>query len=292
MSTFETPEPISLTVELGVGDLRIVAADRTDTVVDVRPSDPSRRADVIAAEQTRVELTAGGLQIKAPKGWRQWTFRGGRESVDVRIELPAGSRLRGGAGVAALRAEGRLGECRFQTGVGDIHIEHAGPVDLKTGVGDVVVDRVDGRAEVTTGSGAVEIGMIDGPAGVKNSNGDVRIGTVTGLARASAANGAISVDRAHDSITAKTAFGDVHVGDVVRGVVEAHSGFGAIEIGVRDGVAAWLDLSTHFGTVRNDLDESARPGQGEDAVQVQAQTSYGDIDIRRSFADHATEARS
>ena len=55
MRTFDTPEPISVTVELGVGDLRIVASDRTDTMVEVRPSDAAKKADVTAAEQTRVE---------------------------------------------------------------------------------------------------------------------------------------------------------------------------------------------------------------------------------------------
>ncbi|HKX70475.1 MAG TPA: hypothetical protein VJM75_04570, partial [Acidimicrobiales bacterium] len=118
MPTFHTPEPISVTVELGVGDLRIVASDRTDTMVEVRPSDAAKKADVTAAEQTRVEYAGGRLLIKAPKSWRQFTWRGGGESVDVQVELPAGSHLRGETGVAALRCQGRLGECRYKTGVG------------------------------------------------------------------------------------------------------------------------------------------------------------------------------
>ena len=91
MPTFDTPEPISVTVEFGVGDLRMVASDRTDTMVEVRPSDPAKKADVTAAEQTRVEFAGGRLLIKAPKSWRQLTWRGGGESIDVQVEL----RLRG-----------------------------------------------------------------------------------------------------------------------------------------------------------------------------------------------------
>ena len=91
MPTFHTPEPISVTVELGVGNLRIVASDRTDTMVEVRPSDAAKKADVTAAEQTRVEYAGGRLLIKAPKSWRQLTWRGGGESIDVQVEL----RLRG-----------------------------------------------------------------------------------------------------------------------------------------------------------------------------------------------------
>ena len=42
MPKFETPEPISVTLDYAVGNVRISASDRTDTVVEVRPSDDPR----------------------------------------------------------------------------------------------------------------------------------------------------------------------------------------------------------------------------------------------------------
>jgi Toastrack DUF4097 len=285
MPTFDTPEPISVTVELGVGDLRIVASDRTDTMVEVRPSDPAKKADVTAAEQTRVEYAGGRLLIKAPKNWRQYTFRGGGESIDVQVELPAGSQLRGETGVAALQCRGRLGECRYKTGIGDIQLDQAGAVQLRTGVGDITVERAGGDAELTTGSGSVRIDGIDGTAVVKNSNGDTWIGRVTGDLRVNAANGRISVDQASATVAAKSANGDVRLGEVAHGAVLAQTAFGKVEIGIRDGAAAWLDLNTRYGTVRNDLDAAERPGPGEDAVEVRARTSFGDITIHRSSAN-------
>ncbi|MDQ1392128.1 MAG: hypothetical protein QOF30_1105, partial [Acidimicrobiaceae bacterium] len=80
MPTFDTPEPISVTVELGVGDLRIVAGERSETIVEVRPSDASNTSDVNATHQTRVEYANGRLLVKAPKGWKHHTSRGGDES--------------------------------------------------------------------------------------------------------------------------------------------------------------------------------------------------------------------
>jgi Putative adhesin len=285
MPTFDTPEPISVTVELGVGDLRIVASDRTDTMVEVRPSDPAKKADVTAAEQTRVEYAGGRLLIKAPKNWRQYTFRGGGESIDVQVELPAGSQLRGETGVAALQCRGRLGECRYKTGIGDIQLDQAGAVQLRTGVGDITVERAGGDAELTTGSGSVRIDGIDGTAVVKNSNGDTWIGRVTGDLRVNAANGRISVDQASATVAAKSANGDVRLGEVAHGAVLAQTAFGKVEIGIRDGAAAWLDLNTRYGTVRNDLEAAERPGPGEDAVEVRARTAFGDITIHRSSAN-------
>jgi DUF4097 and DUF4098 domain-containing protein YvlB len=283
MPTFDTPEPISVTVELGVGDIRLVASDRTDTVVEVRPSDDAKKSDVTAAQQTRVEYASGRLLIKAPKGWRQYSFRGGGESIDVQIDLPAGSHVRGEAGVAAFHCIGRLGECHLTTGVGEIHVDQAGdPVELKTGVGDITVGRADGNGRFTTGSGVVQIGGVDGTAVVKNANGDTWIGEVTGDLRVNAANGTIAVDRAQAAVAAKTANGNVRLGEVARGTILAQTGFGDVEIGVLDGVAAWLDLTTRYGNVRNNLDAAGRPEPGEDAVEVRARSSFGDITLRRA----------
>jgi DUF4097 and DUF4098 domain-containing protein YvlB len=188
--------------------------------------------------------------------------------------------------VAALRCQGRLGECRYKTGVGDIQLDRAGAVQLRTGVGDITVERADGDAELTTGSGSLRIDGIDGTAVVKNSNGDTWIGRVTGDLRVNAANGRISVDQAGGTVAAKSANGDVRLGEVAHGAVLAQTALGKVEIGIRDGVAAWLDLNTRFGTVRNDLDAADRPGAGEEAVEVRARTSFGDITIHRSSASN------
>jgi hypothetical protein len=285
MPTFDTPEPIAVTLDVGVGDIRVVAGDRTDTIVDVRPSDPAKKSDVTAAGQTRVEYSSGRLLVQAQKGWR-WSFRSGRESIDVQIELPSGSQVNGEAGVAALHCTGHVGGCRFKTGVGDIQLDQAGPLELKAGAGDITVGQVVGDADVST-AGAVGIGSVDGAAVIKNSNGDTWIGEVTGDVRVKAANGRITIDRARSAATVKTANGDLRLGEVERGAVLAESANGKIDVGIRDGAAAWLDLKTGFGNVHNELQAADRPDPDEEAVDVHARTAYGDITIRRSLPNDA-----
>jgi hypothetical protein len=281
MTVYDTPRPISVTLEMGVGNIRIAASDRSDTVVTVQPSDPESSSDVAAARQTQVEFANGDLQIKAPRGWRHWTPWGGHESIDVDIELPAGSSMRGDAGVAGLRCIGRIGDLTYRTGVGDVFVEGAGAVNVKAGAGDVNADLIAGRAEIKT-CGSVRIGKVDGPAVIKNSNGDTWIGEVTGEARVNAANGAISVGSAGAGIVAKTANGSVRLDEASRGPVVAQSALGTIEVGVPDGVPAWLQLETKFGHVRNELDDAGRPGPDEEAIEVHAQTAMGDIAIHRA----------
>ena len=281
MPTFDTPEPIRVTIALSVGDVRVVASDRQDTVVAVSPTNLSKEGDVKAAEQTRVEFAQGRLLIKSPKSWRQYTPFGGGESIDVTVELPAGSHVQAEASVADLFAEGRLGESTFTTSVGNIFLDETGPLHASTSGGNVTVGRVVGRGEIT-GAGQVRIREIDGPAVVKNLNGAIWVGEATGDLRCNSANGDITIDRALAAVTAKTANGSVRIGEVVRGSVELGTAYGELEVGIREGTAALLDVRSQFGSVRSSLTASDGPQQSDQTVEVRARTSMGDIVIRRS----------
>ncbi len=288
MPTFTTPEPISLTIAISVGDIRITASDRKDTVVVVSPSDSSKESDVKAAEQTRIEYADGRLLIRTPRSWRHYSPFGGREAIDVSIELPEGSRVEGEAAVSDLRCDGRIGECRFTTAVGNIRLGETGPAQLSTNAGTVTVERVAGRAEVT-GSGQVRIGQVDGAAAIKNLNGVTWVGEVKGDLRCNAANGDITIDRALGAVTAKTANGAVRIGEVAHGMVELGSSYGDLEVGIREGTAAMLDVRSQFGSVRNSLTASDGPEPSDQRVEVRARTSFGDIVIRRSQGEKYVE---
>lgn len=281
MPNFETPEPISVDLDLVVGDARVVASDRAVTVVDVHPSDAGSDQDRRAAEQTRVEYVAGRLVVKAPRqrGLGLFTKVG---SVDVTIEVPTGSDLQAKAAVAAFRCQGRLGRCQVKTATGDVQFDETGALDVDTGIGVVEVAKVAGDAEIHTGSGRVRIGEVDGTTVIKNSNGQCWVGLANGELRASSANGDVAVGKANAGVTASTANGDVRVGQITRGSASLKTALGAVEIGIRNGTAAQLDVYTSFGRVLNQLNSVDGPGSTDETVQVHARTSYGDIVIRRS----------
>jgi DUF4097 and DUF4098 domain-containing protein YvlB len=281
MPAYDTPRPITATVELVVGDLRIVAAERTDTVVEVRPSDPESDADVRIADQTRVEYADGRLLVKTPKQRGLGLF-GKPGSVDVTLDLPAGSQLQAETAVGGVRTAGALAECRVKIGAGDVQLDRVGPLALETGAGRVDVDVVAGRADISTGSGRLQVREIDGPAVLKNSNGDSRLGLVTGDLRINAANGDITVDRAGNGVVASTANGAVTVGAATRGTASLKTGFGEIEVGIPAGTAAKLDVSTSFGRVRNQLESAEGPQETDETLDLRARSSYGDIVIRRA----------
>jgi hypothetical protein len=299
---FDTPGPVHVMIDVASANVRINATDRADTVVDVRPSDELDDADVRAAELVRVDYANGRLLVKAdrdraattsgwgasldklvegPAAWARSLLAWGAGSVDVTIDLPAGSRVDAGT-AAGLRCRGRLGEVRFTTSHGDIRIERAGRLRLQTNSGDISVTHADGHADVTTTHGNVRIGEVEGTALVKTSHGDLSVGEVTGELRLNNAYGDITVERALAGVAAKTAYGDVRIKEVVSGSVVLETTGGGLELGVREGTAAWLDVSSQHGTVDVSMDTCDGPAQSDQTVEVRAHTTYGDIVIHRS----------
>ncbi|GHH24412.1 DUF4097 family beta strand repeat-containing protein [Streptomyces rubradiris] len=278
MPSFDTPEPISVTARVDAGSIQFTASDRLDTVVEVRARNPKKDLDVRTADQTEVSYASGALTIRTPKS----NLFGRSGVVDVTVELPAGSRVDMTGAWTQVLGEGRLGEVRVKTSSGDVRLDATGPLELTASHGSITVDRVAGRAEISTSTGSLRVGLLDGPAVLKNSHGGTSVDVATGALRVSNANGDIEVRRAEDSVTATTAHGTVRVGDVARGTVQLETSYGAIDLGIREGTAAWLDVSSGAGQVRNALTASDAPDTAEDTVQVRARTRYGNIDIRRA----------
>jgi DUF4097 and DUF4098 domain-containing protein YvlB len=279
MPTFTSSQPIAVSIDLQVGDARITASERADTVVEVRPRDPANDADVRAAEATEVDFSNGRLVVRGPHQRALLFRRPG--AVDLSIELPQDSSLEGKAEVGTIRTSGRLGRCRIRAGVGDIELEHTGELRLQTGAGAIDVQRVGGPADISSGTGTIRIGDIDGSAKVKNSNGDSWIGAIGGDLHIRSANGEIAVRAAGGNVAATTANGALRIGGLTRGNAVLKTANGEIEVGVREGTAARLDVLTRFGRVDNRMEAADGPAADDERVVVQARTAYGDIVVHR-----------
>ncbi|MEU3014851.1 hypothetical protein [Nocardia asteroides] len=177
-TTFQTPAPIAVTVDVLAADVTVIASERTDSVVVIRPADPAKKADLRAAEQTKVEFADGVLSVSSPKNWRTYTPFGGNAAIAVTIEVPAGSRLTSTTGVGQVFGAGELGDCEVTVSLGDIVVERPqGSVTAKTAKGDIRIGAaVRGELRLETSVGAVEVGIHPGSAARLES--DTSLGTV------------------------------------------------------------------------------------------------------------------
>lgn len=282
MPTFSTPGPITATIDGSGGDIRITASDRADTVVTVRPRSDAKAADRKAADQVTVEMAGDHLVVKGLKVWRK-PF-GSFGLADITVELPTGSHVTASTALGKVAVEGELGRVTAKSAMGDIAIDHMATGRARTAMGDIRIDQVDGDLDVSTASGDVRVGDVHGSVVVKNSNGTSTLGHVTGDVRVKAANGRIDIEQADRSVVCKTANGSTRVGQVGTGDVQLAAAAGGMDIGIPEGTAAWLDLNSQYGQVRNELDATDGPGSTDRTVKVTAKTYSGDIVVRRSHS--------
>ena len=179
MQKFDTPAPISAVLDIPAGRVQFIAADRADTAVEVRPVDASKGRDVKLAEQTTVEYGDGVLRIEAPTKNQRFGHPG---SVEVTVQLPAGSQVQVKAVAAEFRAVGRFGDVAFEGAYGSTKIDEAATIRLTSVAGDVTVGRLDGPGQISTSKGDIRVTeAVSGTLVLSTQAGDVSVGAATGV---------------------------------------------------------------------------------------------------------------
>ena len=154
MQTFTTPAPITVILGIPAGRIQLIAADRAETTVEIRPADPSKGRDVKLAEQTTAGYSDGILQITAPAGNR---ILGSSGAVEVTVQLPAGSRVEAKAASAQFTTAGQLGDVIFDSSQATVKVDQAATARLITVDGDIMVGRVGGDTEIRTVRGDIAV---------------------------------------------------------------------------------------------------------------------------------------
>ncbi|GAB4085206.1 DUF4097 family beta strand repeat-containing protein [Myceligenerans cantabricum] len=279
MTTFPVTGPVPLLVDVPFASLRVVAAERDDVVVTVLPTDPAKAGSVRAAQEVRVERDGESVSVTYPGSWKQWVLPFAAGTADITVELPEGSDLRARSG--SFSAEGRLGVVDLVASAGDARIDTAARLDLKVSAGSAVVGRVGGPTNVKVSAGSVRVEEFAGDGTLKAANGAITVGDVTGSLEVTGAHAEIAVRRVRGTLTARSAHAGIRVEAVESGSVSLTTSFGSIEVGVPEGTAAFLDVASEHGAVRNQLTPADAPADDEATAEIHAATGYGDIIVRR-----------
>ena len=280
MPTYDTHSPIDLAINLQVGAIEVFAGDRADTVLTVSPTNPAKAVDRRGAEETKVDFDGKRVTIVGPRPRISWL--GPSESVDVKVELPTGSRFTAEVAVGGVRTVGRLGATRIKSSMGPVDVDTTADLWLHVSHGNATLGTADGTIEITANYGQIRVGTVTGDAILKASHGTILVEESGGDLDAKTSYGDLEITKALASVAAKTAYGSIALQEVSSGSIQVDSGYGQVTIGVRPGVPAWLDLSSKSGHVRNHLDGDRAPDASEQAVAVRARTQYGDITIQRA----------
>ncbi|MEZ0069058.1 DUF4097 and DUF4098 domain-containing protein YvlB [Streptacidiphilus sp. MAP12-20] len=183
MQKFDTPTTITAILDIPAGRIQLIAADRADTAVEIRPADPAKSRDVKAAEQIQVAYADGVLRIHTAEPKNQ--YFGPTGSLEVTVQLPAGSRIEAKTAGCELRSVGRLGDVTFDGAYRQIKIDEAGGLRLTAVDGDVEVGRLTGPAEISTARGDITIAeATSGTVVLRTQMGDITVGAAAGVSAA------------------------------------------------------------------------------------------------------------
>lgn len=269
---FETPDPLSLYVELGRGSLTVTACETTESTVTVTGTH---------AEDVVVEHSGHQLAVVAPRQ-RVGFFSGGEPSLDIRVTVPSGTDLVTKTGSADQRATGDYGLARVKSGSGAVQLgRFTGPVVVDTGSGAITVESTTADLRVKSGSGDVEVGSVGGGVAVSTGSGDVRIGATQGNTVLKSGSGDLSVRSAAADVSLSSASGDLAVGTLERGSLSAKNASGDIHVGIPAGIPVWTDVSSISGRIGSDLEGAGQPEPGQHYLEVRATTVSGDITLKQ-----------
>ncbi|WP_238011876.1 DUF4097 family beta strand repeat-containing protein [Dactylosporangium sp. AC04546] len=183
MQQFATPAPIAAVLDVPAGRVQFIAADRADTTVEVRPANPGKDRDVKTAERTTVTYTDGVLRIQAPEASNQ--LFGPSGSLEVTVQLPAGSRVEARAASTELRGVGRLGDVTFDGAYRQIKLDEAASLHLTAVDGDVEVGRLTGPAQISTARGDIRIAeAVRGAVVLETQSGNITVTAAPGVSAA------------------------------------------------------------------------------------------------------------
>jgi DUF4097 and DUF4098 domain-containing protein YvlB len=183
MYSYDTPAPVIASADIPAGTIAVVAADRADTTVEVRPANPSSSRDVKAAEQTQVSYDNGELRIEAAPAKNR--VLGNSGSVEITVQLPAGSRVQAKAASAQVRGVGRLGDVTIDADQATVKIDEAATARITVQAGDITIGRLAGEATISTRKGAITITeAVSGTLELSTQDGPITAGAAAGVSAA------------------------------------------------------------------------------------------------------------
>lgn len=267
MTTHATPGEMRLRLHLPAGRIELTTWDQPTTEVEIEPiGGDAAAAELAAAVKQQLRERPGGheLVIEAPGRRGMLGFRREPE-LRFTISAPHGVHLHAETASADVNGRGRMGG-----------------VDVRTASGGVGLEQVSDDALVKSVSGDVSLSEVGGEARVNTVSGDVRIGSAGGNLAINLVSGDVQVDDAAASVEIKSVSGDVSLDAVRHGEVRLQSVSGDITVAVTRGARVWMDVSSLSGDTSSELDVSDGGSTGEADLRVRANSTSGDIRLRRS----------
>jgi DUF4097 and DUF4098 domain-containing protein YvlB len=264
---FDTPEPVELYVENGSGTIDLTATDTARTEIRIS----GRHA-------ADVTVTRDGDRISVVPPRLRSGFFGGDHKLDMTLVVPSRSRLVVKSGSADVIATGTLAATRIKSGSGDVRLDRLDEVGvIDTGSGDVVIAEAEGELRIRSGSGDAVLDQLHASLSISTGSGDIRIARAGGPVVVKTGSGDLEIGDSDDDVAMTTGSGDVVIRTAHRGRISSRAASGDVTVGIPSGTPVWTDITTVTGSVSSRIPSVGQPEPGAPHVELRATTVSGDV---------------
>jgi hypothetical protein len=258
--------PLRIEVANPAGSVTIESVERADSLdarveaLDDAAEELLERVDIEVSDDDP-DSASSPVRLRVTVPERRLS---GHPTFAVRITTPPGADARVAVASAEVELRGRFADVHVTGASGDLAVDEASELELRTASGDVRVGTVHGRAFL------------------RSASGDIRIGRVGDMLQVRGASGDVSIEHAADA-SISTASGDVTVGTAAGGMLQVKTASGDIAVGVPPGLRVYLDLHSVSGRMRSHLDEDVpRAGEAGPDLTLNLESVSGDLRIARA----------
>jgi len=213
-------------------------------------------------------------------------------SIDYELTVPAATRVTSNTGSGDQRIQGVQGPVEVRSGSGNLEVSQVGgEVRAATGSGDVTVNGSKGGAHLSTGSGSIRGTQIAGSLDASTGSGDIRLQqTAEGSVRVRTGSGDVELSGVKGGLTVGTGSGDVRVEGEPTAAWRVETGSGGVDLRVAQQVGFDVYARTSSGRISIEApitQESASNNRREIRGKVRGggsmldlHTGSGDITVR------------
>jgi hypothetical protein len=176
------------------------------------------------------------IRTESQAGWLVLTTPGGPVETRVSVQAPKLVAAILSTTDGPVNAVGVEGELEVETGGGNLMVDRVGgDCRLFTGGGDMEIGEIGGGLQATTGAGGIHARLVRGQAVLETNGGDIVAGEVGGAVRAETGGGGVRIGSAGGAVSAVSGGGQIVV-EKAAGTVTLRNMAGAVQVGSAAGV--------------------------------------------------------